>query len=211
MFIPTGKPLSSRIVRNSLSCLLLGLAAAGAQAVEVHGYAGGGVGGRIRGPLAEAHQDNVLGLDGSDSSYRFFGGAEFGRHLAAEAAYFRAGEQRLSPALDFGFAVDLDGYSAALLAKLPFQRFVAFAKAGALHWEESGDVVTLVGTDRNYSRDNEELLVGAGITFELHRRLLLRAEWEHFELGGSGGGSGFLAAEDSPRDQGWLSAVVRFP
>jgi len=198
MTAPEPQDGSSRVLLTALvASLLLGLAAQTASAVEIGGYLGGGVGGRLRGPLAEVNANH--GVEGSDISYRVFGGVDLGRYVAVEAAYFRAGEQRLSPALDFGFAVDFDGYAAAVLGKLPLGRFAAFGKIGALHWKEAGEVITLIPVRRDYSRESESLLLGAGVSFDLHPRLALRGEWEHFEVSGSA------------RDQAWLSAAVRFP
>jgi len=129
------------------------------------------------------------------------GGWEIAPHAAIEATYFRAGNQRLIAALDYGFDVDLHGYSVAALGKLRSGRFSLFGKIGAIRWIEEGTVVSIAGVGP-YSLQDDTLLLGAGVNYELNRRLGLRGEWEQFEL------------SDPPRgtrhDHVWLSAMLHF-
>jgi hypothetical protein len=185
--------------KSWIAGLALVLVGSVVDAQETGAYFGGGVGGGIRGPLAEASAN--LGVEGTDSSYRLLGGWEIGRHGAVEATYFRAGNQRLVAALDFGFDVDVHGYSVAALGKMGRGRLSLFGKVGAIRWIEEGTLVSIRGVSP-YSLQDDTLLLGAGVGYELNSRLGVRGEWEQFELS--------APQRDKRHDHLWLSAAVHF-
>ena len=184
--------------------LLLGLVSMAAQAGQLGGYVGGSVGDGLKGPLAAAGGPG-LGVEGSARSYRLVGGWDLGRYVAVEAAYFDAGSQHLVPVADNGFDVDFSGHSAAALARLPLGSFSPFVRVGMLRWKEKGELMTIIGPTP-YSRADESLLLGAGVGYDVARNFSLRAEWERFEVGGTGAARG----RDVQQDQLWLSALARF-
>jgi hypothetical protein len=170
-----------RHLARCFSCLLLFAIAAPATAASPLFYLGLSAGEGINGGDLRARTSVNLPYSGADRSYKAFAGLELGRNFALEVAYHDFGNRRLAGILDFGFDLDLSGYSGTVLWVLPLRRFDLFAKGGWLRWEEDGTTVSLIGA-RNHSETGSNLLLGGGLRFHLGERIGLRAEWERFDF-----------------------------
>ncbi|MCP4901914.1 MAG: porin family protein [bacterium] len=128
-----------------------------------------------------ASDRSMPGADVEGRSYKLFGGLNFGNHFAIELAYHDLGKQVCCAdnVADAGYDVDIDGYSANLLARLPVKRFEFFAKLGYLFWDQHGRWITVVGP-QPYSNGGNDLMAGAGVEFNMTDHLAVRLEWEHF-------------------------------
>ena len=109
------------------------IASTAVYAVEKCFYVGGSVGEEA--DLASFPTDLLppdVEVFAEDRAYKFFGGLQLGDHLGVELAYHDFGTQTCCRAvltdLNFGFVIDVDGYSAALVARLPVRRFAFFGK-----------------------------------------------------------------------------------
>ena len=146
-------------------------------------YAGVGLGESMAGgQYAQPLQE--FGVEASDNARKVLVGSVLSEHLAIEGSYYDFGARTCCPALaDAGFETDLDGFAAALVGRLPADRFELFAKAGALFWQEKGNEITIAGP-RPLSADGVDLAVGVGALWRVGGRFSLGAEWEVFEVGG---------------------------
>jgi hypothetical protein len=169
------------VTRISAATLLLALAAAAGAARANSFYLGGSVGEGIEGGEIRSQSTGGLEASGADETFRVFGGLGLGRHVALEVAYNDFGERSVVPVADFGYDLDLSGFSGSVLGIVPVGRFNLFGKAGFLRWTEEGTLLTIAGP-RASSQDGSDLLLGAGVTFDLAERFGLRAEWERYDF-----------------------------
>lgn len=186
------------ITRKSLLIVLASLLTPTfAQAVEV--YVGGGVGSDFEAGTATDPLTSHLGTSTTGDRYKLFAGLGLGRYLAVEASYYDFGGKRCCEPLvpDLGFAFDTDGYSAAVVGRLPLGRVALFGKVGTLWWDESGQLITIAGA-APWSKHGTDMLTGAGVGFRLTDHFHLRGEWERFEFA------------DSSADGVWAAAEFRF-
>ena len=120
------KTIKFNIMPVLLSGFLFLAPAAAFAGAESGLYIGGGLG-----------DSSVKGtnINESDSSYKLFGGFNFGVipliDLAVEASY-----------VDFGTPADVTGLNAFGLAGLSFGTFGVFVKAGVIDWDANADSVT---------------------------------------------------------------------
>jgi hypothetical protein len=189
--------MEAAMTRKLLAVLIGILAPSWAGAAEW--YLGGGIGekvtaGEVSRPLEE------FGVRAPDESRKIYAGAELGKILAVEGAYYDFGDRVCCPQLaDAGFATSLQGVALAAVGRLPLPvpRLQIFAKGGVLFWEEEGDEITIAGPIA-VSVDGSDPIFGVGASIRLAGPLRVRAEWETFDLG-----------EDSG-DSLWLLVEVRF-
>jgi len=160
----------------------------------VEPYLGAGVGEKITtSQFGRLFRD--LGVQARDQSWKLYGGLDLSRYLGVEVTYYDFGSRTCCPGLaDAGFDTRLDGYSAALIGRLPLDRVELFGKVGLLLWEESGQEITIAGP-RPLSADGAAAVLGVGIDVRIVENLGLRAEWETFDLEGDAASSLWLAAE----------------
>ncbi len=168
------------------------IAATAAYAVEKHFYVGGSAGEEAT--LASFPTDVMppdVEVFAEDRAYKFFGGLQLGDHLGLELAYHDFGSQTCCRAvltdLNFGFVINVDGYSAALVARLPVHRFALFGKLGYLLWDADGEVFQVwpARTDP-YSSDGGAPMAGVGSEFRMTNHLGVRLEWEYFDFEDAG-------------------------
>ncbi|MDH3746376.1 MAG: hypothetical protein OES47_14860 [Acidobacteriota bacterium] len=146
-------------------------------------YLGAGLGSDVEGGSFRAGLEQFA--DSSGDSSRLFGGVRIGKHLAVEAVHYDFGSQRCCRQVaDLAFTSEVDGISAAALARWPMKFATPFVKAGALSWEESGEFSTLLGVTSR-TDDGVEPLYGFGIDVSLLRKIGLRLEWESYEFDGA--------------------------
>jgi Outer membrane protein beta-barrel domain len=186
------------MVKRLVIAIALLVTPAFAQAQEI--YVGGGLGSRFEaGTPASNLGSRPPGTSTTGDRYKLFAGVGFGRQLAVEASYYDFGGSRCCDPIvaDFGFDVATDGYSAAVVGRLPLGRIDLFGKLGRLWWEESGHLTLFAGRVRWANRGND-LLTGAGVGFRLTDHVVLRGEWERFEFA------------DNSSDGVWAAAQYRF-
>jgi hypothetical protein len=180
--------------RPLLIALALLIAPTLAQAVEI--YVGGGIGSEIEGGTLgdEMFEDP----DATGDRYKLFAGLGLGRHLAVEATAYDFGGQRCCfDTADAGFESEADGYSAAVVGRLPLGRVSLFGKVGALRWNEDATLITIAGPIER-SEEGTDLVTGAGALLRLGDHFELRGEWERFEFA------------DSTSDGVWAGVQFRF-
>jgi opacity protein-like surface antigen len=123
------------------------------------------------------------GSEVEDQSFSLFGGIDIGEYFAVELAYHDLGRRYCCwyGAADIGGGLDLDGYSASVIAKVPVRRFDLFAKVGYLFWDHSGNVLSIEGPVPFFD-DGSDLMLGVGVDFNLTDHFALRAQWEYFGI-----------------------------
>lgn len=139
-------------------------------AAQVGGYVGFGTG----------QADNGL-YDKTDRGLKVFGGWQFSPNIAAEIAYVDLG----SYGVPGQKAYDHYGVSAQFVGILPLgaSGVSLFGKAGAFYWygytkgqyDAYGYYYTQAAKDTG-----TDLALGAGLQFDFHRHMAVRAEWERF-------------------------------
>jgi len=155
------------------ACVLAGLGAtATARADESGFYLGAGIG--------QASQ-SAESFDGSDTSFRVFGGYAFNPYLAVEGGYVDAGEQADSQG-SLRLAVKSDGFFVAGLAKLPLGKYLApYLKVGYVTYD-STETISSGSQHISDSESDSDLLYGAGFEFKLGDHFRLRAEYEKIDV-----------------------------
>jgi len=166
-------------IRRLFLALLLVMPAC-AQAADV--YVGFGLGSGVD---ASALDSSSLDPESSGTPFKILAGVRFLRFLGVEAAYYDFGDEACCREVaDFGFATSTNGYSVAVVGRLPVgPRLSVFGKIGTLAWNEDGTIVTLLGPD-HFSDDGVDLLTGVGLGIHILFGLEVRGEWERYELGG---------------------------
>lgn len=130
-----------------------------ASAQEMGWYVGGGFG---------SSDDAVL--DETASALKLFGGYQFNKNLAAEAAFVDLGE---FDALGLPNALEQYGLAFQVVGLVPIgQRGAFFGKAGLFLWD-----VDFLGTTVD---DGTSAAFGVGGEFDFSERWGARIEWERF-------------------------------
>lgn len=165
-----------------------------APAAEI--YLGGGLGSEIEGgTLSDGMFEEP---ETTGDRYKVFAGLGLGRFVAVEATAYDFGGQRCCfEAADAGFESETDGYSVAVVGRLPVGRVSLFGKAGALRWDEDAVLITIAGPIER-SEEGTDLVTGAGVVLRLGDHFDLRGEWERFEFA------------DSSSDGAWAAVQYRF-
>jgi opacity protein-like surface antigen len=159
-------------------------------------YIGAGLGGSSEAGSFRHNLEDVS--DSGGDPWKLFAGWSLGRHLAVEVARHEMGDQNCCRGFaDFGFSSKVDGFSASALGRWPVERFTPFVRAGVLAWEEDGEMISFSGPAPR-SDDGTDLLLGAGLDYDLFTRLTIRAEWEKYEF------------SDASSDSLWASLLFRF-
>jgi OOP family OmpA-OmpF porin len=125
-------------------------------------------------------------VDGKDGAFKLFGGYQFNRNFALEAAIVDLGDMTYSGT--FAGApvtrgrVQNSGLNLSAVGVLPLgQSFVVFGKVGMFLWYSEATDVT--GGFAFYSEeDGADLSVGLGASLALGQKVSLRAEWERFDM-----------------------------
>ena len=108
--------------------------------------------------------------------------------LAIEASYLDLGTVNLPQFPDAGGAADTDAYTLSGLLSFPIGNLSLFGKAGYLWAETDGYYGTIAGP-RPSNVDEKEVLLGAGINFEITNSLEIRLEYnesDHYNWAGLG-------------------------
>ena len=124
-------------------------------------------------------------VDGKDTAFKIFGGYQFNRNFALEAAYIDLGEVSYSGtfggAAVTGGSVETTGFNlSAVGILLVNEKFSVFGKVGVFVWEAEANDVT-GGVPFSASDDGADLSFGLGASYAITPSLSLRAEWERLE------------------------------
>lgn len=161
--------MKSKLVPNLLLAALLGTAALGAHAQEKTGfYVGAGVG--------QSFVDEGA-YDDEDTAFSVFGGYQFHRNFALEAAYTDFG--KTEPA---GTDTELELSSASLTAVgiVPFtDKFSGYVKGGFQRWDLDASIPGLTGTLDDNGTDP---VYGAGLQYRINDASAVRGEYVRSEV-----------------------------
>lgn len=158
----------NKLLSRTLSAILIGAAAFGAQAADRGFYAGAGVG--------QSYVDE-RGYDDEDTAFSAFGGYQFNRYFGLEAGYADFG--KLEPR---GVGADLEANSVYLTAvgSMPItDRFSAYAKAGFQRWDLDTAIPDAIG---NRDDSGTDPTYGAGVQYRFSDQVALRGEYSRFEV-----------------------------
>ena len=206
----------------SVATVLGAVAAGGAQAAGVDGwYVGGALGGsqqhfgggQVDGALANQGLTGSSSIDRSDTSLRLFGGYQFNPNFALEGGFVNLGKFNYSSAISSPATdtvsghLSVQGADLAAVGILPLnEQWGLFGKAGALYAqtklsESSGGAVAV----SDQSHNGTSPLLGAGVNYDITKKVAVRAEFDrYFKVGDSGStGRGDI-------DQYTVGVVYRF-
>lgn len=160
-------------------------------------------GGQIDSALGQQGLTSSSSLDDHATTWGLFGGYQFNPYFALEGGYVNLGKFDYSstvssPAADtvsghFG----VQGIDAAAVGLLPFgEQWAAYGKAGLLYAKSTLDAsssgAVMAGDADHWSASP---LLGAGINYDLTRKVALRAEYDrYFRVGDSSVGKGDIDA-----------------
>jgi OOP family OmpA-OmpF porin len=130
-------------------------------------------------------------VDGKDGAFKLFGGYQFNRNFALEAAMVDLGDMTYSGNFTgtaplsgpvSGGRVQNSGLNLSAVGVLPLgERFVVFGKVGMFLWySEATDVTNGIATFSE--ADGADLSVGLGASVALGQKVSLRTEWERFDM-----------------------------
>jgi len=187
----------------SLATIAGALAASGAQAAGVNGWYGGAALGGSQQHFGGGQVDDALGnqgltssssIDRSAGTLNLFGGYQFNPNFALEGGYVNLGKFSYSssvssPAMDtVNGHLGVQGADLAALGLLPLnEQWSLYGKAGALYAKtkldaSSGGAVAV--SDESHTGTSP--LLGAGLNYDLTRKVALRGEWDrYFRVGDS--------------------------
>ena len=119
------------------------------------------------------------------SAYRAFGGYQFSRNLAVEAAFSDLGKVS-SSSPGFDQSVKVRAGELTVVASYPAsERFSVFGKAGG-YYAQSTSTTTQSGTTTTVRETNGNPTFGAGLQFFMTRNLALRGEGQRYMKVGGG-------------------------
>jgi OmpA-OmpF porin, OOP family len=162
--------MHKRTALNGLAIVSLAFGAA-AYAEDAPGF-------YVGASLGEASVEvNEASFDGSDTSFKVFGGYAFNQHFAVEAAWFDGGkaDESFGPAT---VEVELSGLNASAVGRLPLGNvFTLFGKVGFATYDAE---ISVRAPGQSLSEDgsDEDLSYGVGGDFRFGRAFGLRAEYE---------------------------------
>jgi OOP family OmpA-OmpF porin len=147
-----------------------------AGAASAQGYIGAGAGLTTVDVCADLNGPGIS-CDDEDTGIKIFGGYKFSPNFAVEGLVANLGEVTASGPGGSG-SVEVDGFGAAAVGIIPLgERFDLFGKVGAFTWDASGSGL-------GDSADGTDIMLGAGVGWNLTKRFGLRAEWERFDIDG---------------------------
>lgn len=123
-------------------------------------------------------------FDDDRMSWKAFAGYRFTPIFSVEGQYIDFGDAENKSA-----RVEADGWTAALVADIPFKFIQPYAKAGALFWNTDAHLRGALADASKVSSDGTDFFWGVGARMDLSDNLDLRLEYERFELNGDAGGN----------------------
>lgn len=161
-----------QVALGGLVAAAIGFSAPSLSAETSKFYAGLGIG-------QTTVTDDSIGFDGTDTSFKVFGGYSVNKYLSIEAAYLNAGEP---DDVVFGSNVSVEGttFNAAVLGAIPLnQSFSLYGRLGVIFWDAEASA-------GGFSQDDNgnDLAYGIGAAFNAGPAKV-RLEWEAADLDGT--------------------------
>jgi OOP family OmpA-OmpF porin len=184
--------------KTALATLSLAAAAAFAgsafaQAKETGAYVGLSLG---QANAADTECAGGFSCDNKDTSWKIFGGYQFMRYLAAEAAYTDLGKTKATASLaGISSSIESKSHAWELVAvgsyPIGTSGFAPYVKAGLYTGETKGDINVTVGgasSSQSFKKTNTDWTAGIGVRYDFLRNFAVRLEWQRYN-GVSGGNS----------------------
>ncbi|TDG11272.1 hypothetical protein E2F43_18935 [Seongchinamella unica] len=121
--------------------------------------------------------DGLTKCDDEDTGWKVFGGWEFNRNIAIEAAWVDFGEVSGSIG-ESKVSAEVDGWVLAGKGMLPLtEQFSVFAKLGMIMWDVEGS-----GAASGIDDDGTDLVYGLGAQYMFTDRFGVVGEWEWYDI-----------------------------
>jgi OOP family OmpA-OmpF porin len=142
----------------------------------------------------------ITSHDNKDSAFRIFGGYQFNRFWALEAAYFDLGNSKFSssiyPTGTFNGEIKVRGGSLDLVGTLPLgERFAVLGRIGG-HYSRTQDAFNGTGNASNVggspSTRKTDGKVGGGLQYAFSEGFMMRLEGERYRVANAVGGKGYI-------------------
>lgn len=142
----------------------------------------------------------ITSHDNKDSAFRIFGGYQFNRFWALEAAYFDLGSSKFSssiyPTGTFNGEIKVRGGSLDLVGTLPLSdRFAILGRIGG-HYSRTQDAFNGTGNASNVggspSTRKTDGKVGAGLQYAFSEGFMMRLEGDRYRVANAVGGKGYV-------------------
>ena len=171
--------MHKRLGLTALAALAL-MAATAAQADTQPGfYAGAGIG------STKVGDDNLSGVDDSDTGFKIFGGYTFTENWGVEVSYFDFGEASVS-AGNSSASVGITGLSASAVGRLPVNdMFAVYGKLGFASYDVDVDFNNVPGFGSGHLSDSDsDLIYGVGGALSFGGNFEARLEYEALNVDG---------------------------
>jgi OmpA-OmpF porin, OOP family len=171
--------MHKRLGLTALAALAL-MAATAAQADTQPGfYAGAGIG------STKVGDDNLSGVDDSDTGFKIFGGYTFTENWGVEVSYFDFGEASVS-AGNSSASVGITGLSASAVGRLPVNdMFAVYGKLGFASYDVDLDFNNVPGFGSGHLSDSDsDLIYGVGGALSFGGNFEARLEYEALNVDG---------------------------
>src|SRR6185503_6613167 len=170
--------MHKRLGLTALAALAL-MAATAAQADTQPGfYAGAGIG------STKVGDDDLSGVDDSDTGFKIFGGYTFTENWGVEVSYFDFGEASVS-AGNSSASVGITGLSASAVGRLPVNdMFAVYGKLGFASYDVDAKF-NIAGFGRGSASDSDsDLIYGVGGALSFGGNFEARLEYEALNVDG---------------------------
>jgi OOP family OmpA-OmpF porin len=171
--------MHKRLGLTALAALAL-MAATAAQADTQPGfYAGAGIG------STKVGDDDLSGVDDSDTGFKIFGGYTFTENWGVEVSYFDFGEASVS-AGNSSASVGVTGLSASAVGRLPVNdMFAVYGKLGFASYDVDLDFNNVPGFGSGHLSDSDsDLIYGVGGALSFGGNFEARLEYEALNVDG---------------------------
>ena len=171
--------MHKRLGLTALAALAL-MAATAAQADTQPGfYAGAGIG------STKVGDDDLSGVDDSDTGFKIFGGYTFTENWGVEVSYFDFGEASVS-AGNSSASVGITGLSASAVGRLPVNdMFAVYGKLGFASYDVDLDFNNVPGFGSGHLSDSDsDLIYGIGGALSFGGNFEARLEYEALNVDG---------------------------
>jgi OmpA-OmpF porin, OOP family len=179
--------------RIALATLLV-LGSVAAQAAEPGAYGGASLG-YVN---ADSSDFDPLAHGQSGTVYKFFGGYQFNKYLAAEASYTNLGTFNFtydSATSHLGSDYRVKSLGLSAVGSYPIGNFTLFGRLGTDYNMVKyvyNDTISNVYSSGSESKNKISLLCGAGASYALTKNVDLRVEYENYGAAGSQSSTGRL-------------------
>src|SRR3954468_143142 len=154
-----------------------------AQAQESGAYAGLSIGQSKAKDACEGVPGSGISCDDTDTAWKVFGGYQFNRYVAGEAAYTDFGKAKAS---GFGVSAEIksNAWEAVAVGAYPIgtSGFAPYAKLGVYR----GEVKLSSNVGVSAKETTTDLTYGIGVRYDFMRNFAVRAEWQRYNDVGGG-------------------------